>query len=395
MNAILPPNYAILAGGTGGHIYPALAVAEELAGRGYAIHWFGTRRGLEEKLVPAAGHTLHLLELEGLRGRGRRPGRLLRALALAAGAVRRAVAAMRELRPAGALGMGGYAAGPAGIAAWLAGVPLVIHEQNAVAGTANRILRRFARRALCAYPNAFAGNVFADGAPDGKAGTQAGTKAGKESADWVGNPVRAELARRGARAGYDYRGGRPLRVLVLGGSQGAQALNAAVPLALRLLPPGLVAVRHQTGPAHIKAARDAYRGRPSSGGESVRIKAELFPYIEDMAAAYEWADLALCRAGALTLAELTVMGRPAILVPLPNAIDDHQARNADWLARAGAAVVLPQSELAPESLAKQLRDFAARPARLGEMARAAFAAAAPDAAAAVADICEEVRYGQG
>ena len=365
--AAMPQAFAVLAGGTGGHIYPALAVAEELAGRGYAIHWFGTHRGLEQKVVPAAGHALHMLEVEGLRGR--RPGGRLRALGMATGALGRVFAAMHTLKPAGALGLGGYVAGPAGLAAWLAGVPLVIHEQNSVAGTANRLLRRFARRVLCAYPGAFSGG----------------------GAELTGNPVRAELVARGKRATYGFNGGRPLRLLVLGGSQGARALNEAVPPALKLLPPGAIEIKHQTGPQHLAAAQSAYR---AAGGEADGPPGvELIAYIEDMAAAYEWADLALCRAGALTLAELTVMGRPAILAPLPGSIDNHQARNADWLSRAGAAAILPPPQFNPHSLAGWLKKFLAHPAQLGAMARAAAAAARPDATQAVADICEEVRRG--
>ena len=217
---------------------------------------------------------------------------------------------------------------------------------------------------LTAYPDAFAGFTTRQ----------------------VGNPVRTELLARGAAASYDYDGSRPLRLLVVGGSQGALAINSVLPPALAA-GSAAVEVRHQTGVAHAERVRDLY--------EQCRgLSVELLPFIEDMAGAYEWADLILCRAGALTLAELTIMGRPAILVPLPNAIDNHQARNADWLVSQGAAVLLPQSEMSVECVARLLEEFCSAPERLQRMAAAARAAARPDATARVADICEELRRGR-
>jgi UDP-N-acetylglucosamine--N-acetylmuramyl-(pentapeptide) pyrophosphoryl-undecaprenol N-acetylglucosamine transferase len=353
---------AIFAGGTGGHVFPALAVASELDRRGYAVHWFGTERGLESRVVPEAGFPLHQLRVSGIRGKG--VTARLRGLVGMVVALLQALVSLGRIRPVVALGMGGYVAGPAGLASWLLRIPLVIHEQNSVAGTTNRLLRRFARVVLTAYPDAFGGNTTRQ----------------------VGNPVRTELLARGAAASYDYDGSRPLRLLVVGGSQGALAINSVLPPALAAAG-AAVEVRHQTGVAHADTVRALYGENP---GSSV----EILPFIEDMAGAYEWADLVLCRAGALTLAELTIMGRPAILVPLPNAIDNHQARNAQWLVKQGGAVLLPQSEMSAESVARLLREFCGTPERLRQMAAAARAAARPDATAEVADICEELRRGR-
>jgi len=360
-------NIVVFAGGTGGHVYPALAVATELRERGYGIHWLGTERGLEARVVPAAEFPLHTLKVSGIRGKGLTAR--LRGLLAVFGALLQALRRIRDLRPVCALGMGGYVAGPAGLAAWLLRVPLVIHEQNSVAGTTNRILRRFARRVLTAYPDAF--------------GEDADTSQ-------VGNPVRADLLRQGEEATYDYRGQRPLRLFVVGGSLGARAINDVLPQALDLLPDSFqLQLRHQTGPAHCDAVRACYAkdDSPDTTGREV----EVLPYIEDMAAAYRWADLVVCRAGALTIAELTIMGRPSVLIPLPHAIDDHQAHNASWLAVQGGALVVPQAELTAEGLAVLLSDLAATPDRLGAMAHAASQAATPGATRAVADICEEVR----
>lgn len=354
-------NIALFAGGTGGHVFPALAVAEELTLRGYAIHWFGTDRGLEARVIPQANYPLHILRVQGLRGKGLLSR--LRAVLAAFMALGQVLRTLRVLRPVCALGMGGYVAGPAGLAARLLRVPLVIHEQNSVAGTTNRWLRHLASKVLVAYPQAFAG---------------------AEGTEHVGNPVRREIL--AAARDYDFCGDRPLRLLVLGGSQGARAINELVPAALRLLPAHCqLLLRHQTGAAHYDAVHLAYEGLH---GRDI----EILPFIEDMAAAYQWADLVLCRAGALTLAELTIMSRPAILVPLPGAIDNHQTHNAQWLATQGAAVLLPQAQLGAQQLATELAALAAAPTRLAAMAHAARAAASPNATLAVADACEGVQH---
>ena len=354
-------NILVFAGGTGGHVYPALAVANELSERGYGIHWLGTERGLEARLVPGADYPLHTLQVKGIRGKGLRAR--VQGLLAVFGALLQALRKIRELRPVCTLGMGGYVAGPAGLAAWMLRVPLVIHEQNSVAGTSNRMLRRFASRVLTAYPDAFGEGV---------------------DTQQVGNPVRAELLQQGQDTQFDYQRERPLRLLVIGGSLGARAINEILPRALALLPASCqLQLRHQTGSAHCDAVRANYTG---ADGREV----EVLPYIEDMASAYGWADLVLCRAGALTVAELTIMGRPSVLIPLPHAIDNHQAHNASWLAERGAAVLLPQAEMTADGLATLIAELAAAPDRLAAMSHAARAAATPGATKAVADICEEV-----
>jgi UDP-N-acetylglucosamine--N-acetylmuramyl-(pentapeptide) pyrophosphoryl-undecaprenol N-acetylglucosamine transferase len=355
-------NIVIVAGGTGGHVYPAMAVALELRQRGYEIHWLGTAAGLEARVVPAAGIELVALQVKGLRGKGL--GAKIQGLVFVCWALLQALGAMRRLQPLCVLGMGGYVAGPVGLASRMLRKPLLIHEQNSVAGTTNRILSRFASRVFTAYPAAFNGTI---------------------EAIMVGNPVRSEMLDRGARSSYDYDGGRPLKLLVIGGSLGARAINEVLPETMGLLASTCpLQLRHQTGPAHGDAVRAAYQALD-------KVAVEVLSYIEDMAEAYAWADLVLCRAGALTLAELTVMGRPSVLVPLPGAIDNHQFYNAKWLVGQGAALLLPQSELSPAALAKLLAQLVEQPAQLAEMAQAARRAARLDATTRIADICEEVQ----
>lgn len=359
------PLVLITAGGTGGHVYPALAVAQELLGRGYRVEWVGTRAGLEHRVVPEAGITLHCLPVRGIRGKSvlHKLGAAFILLAGSAGALWLVL----RRSPGCVVGMGGYAAGPAGMAAWLLRKPLLIHEQNAVAGTTNRMLARFARRILCAFPAAFSD---------------------REDVEVIGNPLRRELVEAGAAASYDYDGRRPLRLLVLGGSLGARAINEVVPRMLRRMARGGDhdwEVWHQTGETHIDDMRVAYR---DLAPESVNVA----PFIEDMASAYAWADLVLCRAGALTVSELAVMGRPAILVPLPHAIDDHQAANARSLTSRGAGIMLLQTQLDAYMLGNMVRDLRSHPERLAAMARAASEVALPDAAVRASDCCEELMH---
>jgi UDP-N-acetylglucosamine--N-acetylmuramyl-(pentapeptide) pyrophosphoryl-undecaprenol N-acetylglucosamine transferase len=354
-------NVLIMAGGTGGHVMPALAVAHALRSQGHSVRWLGTERGLEARAVPAAGIELFTLPVAGLRGRGVRrylsaPFGLLRALG-------QAIALLRRLRPDVVLGFGGYAAGPGGLAAFALRRPLVIHEQNARPGLTNRLLARLARRVLCGF---------------------AGTRLAGRPAEFTGNPVRAELLDLPAPR---ERLSSPPRLLVLGGSQGAQAINSAVPAALDRLREGgaaLPQVRHQAGRAHADAVAADYRARG--------IEATVDGFIDDMAAAYRDADLAICRAGALTVAELCAVGVGALLVPYPHAADDHQTANAQHMARAGAALLLPQSELTPQRLADALRPLLADPARRLAMAEAARGLARPDAAARVAAACLEAAH---
>ena len=353
------------AGGTGGHVYPALAVASELMERGYRVEWVGTRRGLEHRVVPAAGITLHCLAVRGVRGKS--VLHKLLGLAYLALAAVQALWLVYRRAPSCVVGMGGYVAGPAGAAAWLLRKPLLIHEQNAVAGTTNRMLAPLASRVVAAFAGAFADKV---------------------DCTVLGNPVRRQLLEAAGARQYDYAGQRPLRLLVLGGSLGAQPINEVMPAVVAALnePTPQLEVWHQAGEAHASLVERAYA---QVGQAATRVA----PFIEDMAAAYAWADLVICRAGALTVSELAVMGRPAILVPLPYAIDDHQSANARYLAGRGAAVLLRQSDMSAEVLVASLRGYLEVPAQLAAMAQAAAAAATPDAAARVSDCCEELIHG--
>ncbi len=359
------PLVLMTAGGTGGHVYPALAVASELMARGLRVEWVGTARGLEHRVVPAAGITLHCLPVRGVRGKSLWHKLVGLCFVLVAGV--QALWLLHRLAPRCVVGMGGYVAGPAGLAAWLLRKPLLIHEQNAVAGTTNRMLAPLASQVVAAFPGAF------------------GERVGHSV---LGNPVRRQLVEAGAARHYDYDGQRPLRLLVLGGSLGAQAINEVLPHTVRAIRAGgrQLEVWHQAGQLHVGEVRQAY-------GELLGQDLRVDPFIEDMAAAYGWADLVLCRAGALTVSELAVMGCPSILVPLPHAIDDHQTANARSLSDRGGAVLLRQSDMRAEAVAASLLGYMAHPQLLVNMAAAAAAAATPDAAARVSDYCEELIHG--
>lgn len=355
----------IMAGGTGGHVFPALAVADALRERQVEVLWLGTSAGLEAQVVPQAGYPLRVLDVQGLRGTG--PARWIAAPFRLVVALVQALRILRRERPHAVLGMGGFVTGPAGVAAWLSRRPLLIHEQNAVAGLTNRLLAPLATQVMEAFPGAF-----------GSRGTPKHT----------GNPVREAIA--GLPEPTRRLAGRqgPLRLLVLGGSQGAAALNERVPAAVAGLPrEQRPAIRHQTGARHIEAARAAYR--------EAGVEARVEPFIDDMAEAYGWADLVVCRSGALTVAELAAAGVGAILVPFPHAVDDHQTRNAEYLAGAGAAELVQQSELTAELLRERLEAYlgAEGRARLLDMARAARALARPEATRTVAQECMEVAHG--
>ena len=347
----------IMAGGTGGHVFPALAIAGMLRSQ-REIVWLGTERGIESRLVPAAGYPVEWIEVEGLRGKGigrwlSAPLRLLRAVAQA----RRALA---KNRPGVVLGCGGFASGPGGIAAWLTGAPLVIHEQNAVAGLTNRWLARVANRIAEGFPGSFPASA---------------------RALYTGNPVRSEIASLPPpRERFESRSG-PMRLFVFGGSQGAAALNRLVPAALALLPEGRRPwVLHQTGERDRDSTDAAYR--------KAGIQAEVRAFIDDMAAAYANADLVISRSGALTVAELAAAGVGSILVPFPAAVDDHQTRNAEWLGRVSAAQVVSETGLTAEELANRIATlFGNGRARLLAMADAARALAVTDAARRVAELC--------
>lgn len=352
------PRILIMAGGTGGHVFPALAVAQELRRRGAEVSWLGTRAGIEAELVPQAGIAIDYISVAGLRGKGAlswllAPVRLVRALWQALGVVRRRA-------PAAVLGLGGFASGPGGLATWLTARPLLIHEQNAVAGLTNRLLSRMARVVMQAFPATFGAAVT------------------------TGNPVRDAIAQMPEPAQRYAGRNDALRLLVIGGSLGAAALNETLPQALALLPAARrPQIRHQSGKRHLETLRGHYR--------DAGVEAELVSFIDDMAEAYGWADLVLCRAGALTVSELAAAGVPAILVPYPYAVDDHQTRNASYLVQAGAALLLPQDQMTPQQLAELLQPFIDDAddgrVRLQTMAVAARQLARPDATALVADAC--------
>lgn len=343
----------ILAGGTGGHIFPGLAVAAALLARGVPVLWLGADGGMETRLVPQHGIDIDTIAISGARGKG--AAKLLKLPFALLSAVRAAGAVLKQRQPRAVVSFGGYAAGPGGLAAKFAGIPLLVHEQNRAAGLTNRVLSKMASIVMTGFPDTFEGERV------------------------VGNPVRDEISALPVR---EMGPAKPIKLLVLGGSQGARALNQAVPRALSKLPAGNFVVRHQCGERMLQEAQHAY----AEAGLAVAPEA----FIADMAAAYQWADVVICRAGALTLAELCAAGVPSVLVPFPQAVDDHQTRNAEYLVERDAAVLIPQSDALAELLHAQLLVFAADPARLQAMGQAARRLAKPDAAERVADAVLEV-----
>jgi len=340
----------ILAGGTGGHIFPGLAVAQALREQGADVSWLGADGGMETRLVPPHGIAIDTIAVKGLRGKG--VATLLGAPLRVLRAVRDAARVLRLRKPDAVVSFGGFAAGPGGIAARIAGIPLLVHEQNRAAGLTNKVLAKFARQVMVGFPQTFANEVL------------------------VGNPVRVQIAQVAPPAQRDFAHAGALRLLVLGGSQGARALNNAVPQAVAAL--GVpVDVLHQAGEKMLDDARGAYAG--------AGVEARVEPFIADMAEAYAWADLVVCRAGALTLAELCAVGVGSVLVPFPQAVDDHQTRNAEYLVERGAAVLLKQDDALATRLREVLAELARDPPRRFAMADAARALARPDAAQRVAD----------
>jgi UDP-N-acetylglucosamine--N-acetylmuramyl-(pentapeptide) pyrophosphoryl-undecaprenol N-acetylglucosamine transferase len=342
-----------MAGGTGGHIFPGLAVAQEARAAGWQVVWMGARGGMEERLVPRHGYAAAWIRARAARGKG-----LVQKLLLPANLLYsfwESARHIRRIRPDVVLGLGGYVAFPGGMMASLLGRPLALHEQNAIAGLANRVLAGVSDKVMVGFPQAL------------------------RRAEWTGNPVRAEIA---AIASPDerFRGRQgPIRLLIVGGSLGAQALNQAVPRALALLAERPQVV-HQSGEKHLEALRAAYA--------AAGVQGELVAFIDDMARRYAEADLVICRAGAVTIAELSAGGMASILVPFPHAVDDHQTANARFLAERGAALLLPQPELSAERLAA-LIGVLDRPALL-EMAQNARALGKPDAARVVAQRCMDL-----
>ncbi len=353
----------IMAGGTGGHVYPALAVAEHLRQQGVPLLWLGTGHGLEARLVREKGFRLVTITIAGLRGKGLLSW-LLAPVNLTV-AMLQSLVILRRRRPAVVLGMGGFVGGPGGIAAWLMRIPLLIHEQNAIAGTTNRWLAPLAHTVMEAFPGAF-----------GHA----------RKAICTGNPVRSEIV---AIAPPDRRldsSRRVLRVLVLGGSQGARILNEMVPRALAEQVAALrLEVWHQSGPQHYADTKARYA--------EYGVRARIDAYIDDVAAAYAWADVAVCRAGALTISELAAAGLASILVPYRHAVDDHQTANARFLVDAGAALLVPQTSLNGGRLAALLAELHASRERLLAMARRARELARPNATEHVARLCVEASGG--
>ncbi|WP_461537795.1 undecaprenyldiphospho-muramoylpentapeptide beta-N-acetylglucosaminyltransferase [Spongorhabdus nitratireducens] len=350
----------VMAGGTGGHIFPALATAEELKSRGYDIHWIGTPESMEAELVPKHGFDISYVSVTGVRGKGI-IARLLSPFRVAA-SILAAVKLLRKLNPKCVIGMGGYVTGPGGVAARILQIPLVIHEQNAVPGMTNRLLAKIANRVLEAFPNTFAGKVAAS------------------KVTCTGNPVRSAISAAGLSPDTD-----GMKLLILGGSRGALAINELVPEALSFCAEDNIEVWHQCGKGWDEKTSERYRKFAVSG----RVEA----FIDDMAAAYEWADLIVCRAGALTVSELANAGRPAILVPFPYAVDDHQTRNGNYLVQSGAARLFQQSDLTAELLAEELKTLAADRNQLQDMSKAALACARPDATGQVVAQCLEVING--
>ncbi|ATY82710.1 undecaprenyldiphospho-muramoylpentapeptide beta-N-acetylglucosaminyltransferase [Aeromonas veronii] len=350
----------VMAGGTGGHVFPGLAVADRLKAQGWTVHWLGTADRMEAELVPAHGYPISFIDIQGVRGNGIK--RLLVAPYRIVKSILQARQVLKTVRPDVVLGMGGFASGPGGVAAWFSGIPLLLHEQNAAAGMTNKLLARIARRVLMAFPGAFA--------PSRRTAV-------------VGNPVRPEVV---ALPDPQLRSSsEPLHLLIVGGSLGARVLNEQVPAAVAAsgVP---IEVRHQCGKGNAETVSAAYAQHG--------ITAEVSEFIKDMASAYAWADLVVCRAGALTVSEVAAAGVAAIFVPLPHAVDDHQTRNALTLVDGGAAEFLPQSELNTASLAARLTWLAGRRETLFNMAKAARRVAITDAAERVADECKQLATGQ-
>ena len=358
----------IMAGGTGGHVYPGLAVAAGLRAKGWDVAWIGTGRGLEARVVPANHIRLHTLKTLGLRGKGM--AAKVKGVTSLLWACLQALALLLRHRPSMVIGFGGYASGPAGAVARLLGIPLLIHEQNAVAGTTNRLLARHAACVMAGFDGAFTTDV---------------------GVTVTGNPLRDELCEVGEKvypaASFDTC--RRLRIAILGGSQGAVALNEGCPQALSQLSAderACIDIKHQCGLAHVDVTKESW--------ERVGVNQyEVMPFVEDMAALYHWADLAICRAGALTVSEVAVTGTPSLLVPLPQAIDNHQMKNAEALMSAGGATIVPQSDMASDAIPDFLTRILTDVPTLKQMSDAARAWSKPDATHDVVAIAEEVACG--
>ncbi len=351
------PTLLIMAGGTGGHIFPGIAVADYLVTQGWNIHWLGTAERMEADVVPKHGFAISFINISGVRNKGWKT-RLFTPLKLVQ-SVLQSIKVINSVKPDVVLGMGGYASAPGGVAAWLLRKPLVLHEQNAVAGMSNRYLANLAVKVLSAFPGAFA-NRF--------------------NAQVVGNPLRKEIV--AVKKTVSEQPATSKRVLVVGGSLGAKVLNDIVPQAISQIKQQQINVWHQTGKGHKQSVQDNYK-QYAIAEQQLKVT----EFIDDMAAAYSWADVVICRAGALTVSELAMVGKPAIFVPLPHAVDDHQTKNAMYLVNKNAAKLITQSEFNGTSLAQMLNSIFISDTVVQSMSKAAYQAAHADATLNVAQIC--------
>ena len=344
----------IMAGGTGGHVFPALAVADELRTRGVPVVWLGTKAGIESRLVPEAGYPIEWMSITGLRGKS--AATILLAPLRLAVACWQALGVLFRRKPCAVLGMGGFASGPGGLMAWLIRKPLLVHEQNAIPGLTNKVLAKLADVVLQAFPSVF------------------------NKAVTTGNPVRKSICEIRAPEQRELNHDGNLRLLVVGGSLGAVKLNEVIPQALSQIEADKrPSVIHQTGTRNIDAAKAMYA--------EVGVEAKVEAFIDDMPSVYEWADLVVCRSGAMTVFELAAAGAASILVPYPYAVDDHQTSNAHYLEDAGAAIIKQQDELTTDWLVEMINDFSSNRNKLLDMAKAARKLAIPDSAKTIADAC--------
>ena len=359
-NMTSAPKLLVMAGGTGGHVFPALAVAKALADKGWQVRWLGTADRMEARLVPQHGFDIEFIDIKGVRGNGiirklAAPFKILRS-------IMQAKSFINEYEPDVILGMGGFASGPGGVAAKLSGIPLVLHEQNAIPGMTNKLLSKIANKVLCAFPNTFLPDV---------------------NAEVVGNPIRQELLELGKQTHCSED--EALKVLVVGGSLGAKVFNDVMPeVVSHLSLQHSVTVWHQVGKGNEAKVKELYQYKGQAASVNVA------EFIDDMEAAYRWADVVVCRSGALTVSELAAVGRGSILVPYPHAVDDHQTKNASVLVEAGAAFLLPQTILNADNLAEKLNLFAENRHVVSQMAQQARSVAVLDATQRVASICAEI-----
>lgn len=346
----------IMAGGTGGHVFPGLAVAKQLVSEGWQVTWLGTPQRMEATLVPQYGYDIDFIDIKGIRGNGIK--RLLMAPVRIIKSILQARKIIKKRQPNLVLGMGGFASGPGGIAAWMMGVPVVLHEQNAAAGMTNRILAYFSKRVLMGFAGAFESS----------------------KAVLVGNPVRQTLLDLANK--YISAQSKPLNILIVGGSLGAKVLNELLPDVLADFDSSQVNVIHQSGKGHYQKLLETY--------QNINLQVDVREFICDMDKSYDWADLMICRAGALTVSEVAVIGLPAIFVPLPHAVDDHQTKNAQLLVAKGGAVLIPQNELNKEILSDYLSTFIQNRSLLEEMSLKSKETAITDATQRVATVCNEL-----